>query len=109
MTPGRYDITIYQRSTFSIDVTLPFNLTGHQVLAQVWDDKRRRKYADFSVDVLSAGSQSSTIRLTIPSDTTRLITKQGEWDLMVVYGNGSKQYWLEGDVKVDPGYTDNVT
>lgn len=108
MTPGRYDITIYQRATFTLDVTLPLNLTGHQVLAQIWDDRRRRKYVDFSVSILSTAAQSSTIRLTIASNTTRLITKQGEWDLMVIYPNNTKQYWLEGDVKVDPGYTDTT-
>lgn len=106
MTPGRYDITIYQRSTFSIDVILPFNLTGHQVLAQVWDDKRRRKYADFTVQVLSATNQASQVRLTIPASATKGLTKQGEWDMMVVYSNGKKEYWLEGDVQIDPGYTD---
>lgn len=106
MTPGRYDITIYQRATFSIDVTLPFNVTGHQVLAQVWDDKRRRKYADFTVQTLTATSEASELRLTIPASVTRELTKQGEWDLMVVYSSGIKEYWLEGDVKIDLGYTD---
>jgi len=108
MTPGRYDITIYQRATFELEVTLPFNLTGHQVLAQVWDDKRRRKYADFTITVLSTSNQASTVKLTIPANITKLITKQGEWDLMVIYPNTSKQYWLEGDVKIDPGYTDSI-
>lgn len=104
MKPGRYDITIYQRATFTLQVTLPINLTGHQVLAQVWDDKRRRKYADFTVTVTDL--VNGEIDLEIDSDVTKEIKKQGEWDLMVIYADGTKQYWLEGDVKIDPGYTD---
>lgn len=108
MKPGRYDITIYQRATFELLVTLPIDLDGHEVIAQVWEDKRRKKFADFTVSVLSTSSESSEIKLTIPASVTRTITKQGEWDLMVVYDNGVKQYWLEGDAKIDPGYTDNL-
>lgn len=104
MTPGRYDITIYQRATFELQVNLPINLTGHQVVAQVWDDKRRSKYADFNVTITNAVNGEFT--LTISSNVTKNLTRQGEWDLMVVYANGTKQYWLEGDVKIDPGYTD---
>lgn len=106
MTPGRYDITIYQRATFELQVTLPINLSGHTVIAQVWDDKRRRKFADMDVEYVSTEAEESEIKLTINSDVTKALAKQGEWDLMVVYDNGTKQYWLEGDVKIDPGYTD---
>jgi hypothetical protein len=104
MKPGRYDITIYQRATFELEVTLPIDLTGHTVLAQVWDDKRRRKYADMDVEYIDR--VGGEIKLTIDSDVTKVINKQGEWDLMVIYSDDSKQYWLEGDVAIDPGYTD---
>ena len=107
MKPGRYDITIYQRATFQLQVTLPFNLTGHQIVAQVWDDKRCKKAADFDVTINDAVNGELT--LTIDSDVTKEIKRQGEWDLMIVYGNGNKEYWLEGNVTIDPGYTDTVT
>lgn len=106
MRPGRYDIEINQRATYQLRVTLPFNLTGHQVLAQVWDDKRRRKFADMTVSILDA--VDGEIELEIDSDITSQIKKQGEWDLMVIYPNGTKQYWLEGNVTIDLGYTDEV-
>jgi hypothetical protein len=106
MRPGRYDIEINQRATYQLRVTLPFNLTGHQVLAQVWDDKRRRKFADMTVSVLDA--VNGEIELEIDSDITSQMKKQGEWDLMVIYPNGTKQYWLEGNVTIDLGYTDEV-
>lgn len=106
MVPGRYDITIYQRATFSLQIKLPIDLTGHQVVAQVWDDKRRRKYADFDVNITDAVEGKFTI--SIDSDVTRDFKKQGEWDLMVIYADGTRQYWLAGDVQIDPGYTDTV-
>lgn len=106
MRPGRYDIEINQRATYQLRVTLPFDLTGHQALAQVWDDKRRRKFADMTVSVLDA--VNGEIELEIDSDITSQMKKQGEWDLMVIYPNGTKQYWLEGNVTIDLGYTDEV-
>lgn len=106
MKPGRYDITIYQRATFELEVTLPIDLTGHTVLAQVWDDKRRRKYADMDVEYVDR--VEGQIKLTIDSDITKTLTKQGEWDLMVLYDDETKQYWLEGNVTIDPGYTDEA-
>lgn len=106
MKPGRYDITVYQRATFELDVTLPFDLTGHTVIAQIWDDKRRKKFADFDVEYLDR--PNGEIRITVDSDLTKLMTKDGEWDLMVKYSDGTKQYWLEGNVVLDPGYTDEV-
>lgn len=105
MKPGRYDITIYQRATFELQVTLPFDLTGHQVIAQIWDDKRRKKYADFNVSITDA--ENGEIHISVDSDDTKEMKRQGEWDLMVIYADGTKQYWLEGDVKIDPGYTDD--
>lgn len=106
MKPGRYDITVYQRATFELDVTLPFDLTGHTVIAQIWDDKRRKKFADFDVEYLDR--PNGEIRITVDSDLTKLMTKDGEWDLMVKYSDGTKQYWLEGNVVLDLGYTDEV-
>jgi hypothetical protein len=106
MKPGKYDITIYQRATFTLDVTLPIDLTGHTVLAQVWDDRRRKKFADFDVNYLDRAN--GEIRITIDSDVTKEMKKQGEWDLMVLYSDTTKQYWLEGNVLIDPGYTDEA-
>lgn len=106
MRPGRYDITIYQRATFPLRVTLPIDLTGHEVLAQIWDDKRRRKYADLEIEIVDA--VEGIIDLTLDSDVTRDLRKPAVWDLMVVYANGTKDYWLEGDVNIDPGYTDTT-
>jgi hypothetical protein len=59
-----------------------------------------------TVSVLDA--VNGEIELEIDSDITSQMKKQGEWDLMVIYPNGTKQYWLEGNVTIDLGYTDEV-
>ena len=37
---------------------------------------------------------------------TKTTIKNGKWDLMVISPNGDRNYWVEGDVVVDPGYTE---
>jgi hypothetical protein len=103
VVPGRYDITIYQRATFTKDVILPIDITGHEVFAQIWDEKRRNKVADFEVTVIDA--VDGHIRLTIDWQDTTPLKKPAFWDLMVVYNDDTRDYWLEGAVTIDPGLT----
>lgn len=104
MVPAIYDIKIYQRATFERQITLPINLTGHQVYAQIWDSlKRRKKIADFQIDITDqAGGEFNLI---LDWQETTLLKKSAYWDLMVEYGNGTRDYWLEGTITVDPGLT----
>lgn len=103
MTPGRYDITIYQRATFQREITLPIDLTGHEVFAQIWDPKRRNKVLDFEIEMIDAAE--GNFRLVIDWENTTNLKKAASWDLMVVYDNGVREYWLEGLVTIDPGLT----
>lgn len=103
MVPGRYDITIYQRATFIREITLPIDLTAHQVFAQIWDEKRRNKIADFEIDIIDAAEGNFNIIL--DWEETTPLKKAASWDLMVVYDNDTRDYWLEGLVTVDPGLT----
>lgn len=103
MVPGRYDLTIYQRATFKQRITLPIDLTGHSVYAQIWDKKRRNKVLDIDIQLINEASGIFDIVIEWP-DTTPL-KKAAEWDLMVEYANGDREYWLEGLVVIDPGLT----
>ena len=103
MVPGRYDITIYQRATFRRQITLPVNLTGHDVYAQIWDAKRRNKIIDFEINMIDEAQ--GIFELVLDWDETTPLKKSFQWDLMVVYNNGDRDYWLEGNVTVDPGLT----
>lgn len=104
MVPGRYDITIYQRATFQREITLGIDLTGHTVYAQIWDSlKRRRKIVDFEIDVTDA--IGGTFMMTLDWQDTTPLKKGAVWDLMVEYADTTRDYWLEGNVTIDPGLT----
>lgn len=104
MVPGTYNLTIYQRATFERQITLPIDLTGHQVYAQIWDSlKRRRKIADFQINITD--QVGGEFMMTLDWEDTTLLKKPAYWDLMVEYGDGTRDYWLEGAITVDPGLT----
>jgi hypothetical protein len=104
MKPGRYNILLPQRATYEAEITLPIDLTGHFVYAQIWDsEKRRTKIADFDITVTD--EENGTFTLELPWETTSTITKPAVWDLLVVYDNGKRDYWLEGNVTIDIGLT----
>ena len=103
MVPARYDITIYQRATFKRHITLPINLTGHQVFAQILDAKRRNKVADFEIDITDL--VDGEFDMILDWEDTTPLRKAASWDLMVVYGDQTRDYWIEGLVTIDPGLT----
>jgi hypothetical protein len=103
MTPGRYDITIYQRATFKRQITLPIDLSGHQVFAQIWDSKRRNKIIDFEINVIN--EVDGELEMILDWEETTPLKKPASWDLMVVYADQTRDYWLEGLVTIDPGLT----
>ncbi len=103
VVPGRYDITVYQRATLKREITLPISLVGHEVFAQIWDSKRRNKIADFEIEMINAAT--GVFNIVIEWQETTAFKKAAEWDLIVKYANGSRDYWLEGLVTIDPGFT----
>lgn len=103
MDPGKYDIRINQRATFVREIILPIDLTGHLIYAQVWDEKRRKKIGNFDVEMIDASEGHFRLKMDWPETT--LLKKPAFWDLMVVYANGQRDYWLEGKMTVDPGLT----
>lgn len=107
MTPGTLNITIHQKSTFSINVDVSFSLVGHTVYAQIWDKRALTKIADLVVTVTNAAAGEFTLSLshTVTSTFTKSTLRNAVWDCMVVYSSGDREYILEGDVAFDPGYT----
>ena len=106
--PGRHDITIPQRATFRERLRLkadgaPLDLTGYQAVAQVWDRKRTAKLADLTIDWIDR--DAGELDLVLAHTATAAITKDGQWDLLLIQPNGERYYWLEGTAFVDPGYS----
>lgn len=104
MKPARYDLPIYQRASFRRRFKLPFNCTGHEVEAQVWSARRVTKLVQFDVEWVDR--EKGEFDLVADFSQTRSVTRNGEWDLMVIYPNGERYYWVEGAALFDRGYTE---
>ena len=110
--PARYDITIPQRGTFRKTMRLkadgvPLIATGYQLVAQVWNRRRTTKFADGVINWIDQAT--GLFELVIQYPVTRLITEDGQWDLMVIEPGGDRYYWLEGTAFLDVNYSEPVT
>ena len=109
MKPGVYNIRPQRRADYVMNVVFkdsegnPLNLTGWQVLAQVWNKERTTKYADFIVTVTDAAT--GAVSLKIPYYTTDELPDECRYDVMLINGSGLREYYLEGIVRPSPGYT----
>jgi len=108
--PGTYNFTLQRRSDHTIPLLFKdnnnnaINLTGFTVAAQVWEETRTTKFADFSVTYTNrvAGSVSITLTDTQTATFTPDILK---YDVLLIDAGGSKEYYLEGTIFVSEGYT----
>lgn len=109
---ARYDITIPQRGTFRKRMRLkaggvPVIATGYQLVAQVWNRQRTVKFAEGVITWIDQAT--GLFELVIQYPVTRLITQDGQWDLMVIEPGGDRYYWLEGTAYLDKNYSEPVT
>ena len=108
--PGIYNFTLQRRSDHTIPLIFKdsnnaaINLTGFTVAAQVWEQTRTTKYADFAVTYTdrTAGSVSITLTDTQTATFTPDILR---YDVLIVDAAGSKEYYLEGTIYMSEGYT----
>jgi L-ascorbate metabolism protein UlaG (beta-lactamase superfamily) len=109
MKPAVHNIRPQRRADFVLQLVLkdstgtPITLTGWQVLAQVWDKGRTTKYGDFTVTVTDASAGAVT--LTLPYTVTATLPTECRYDVMVINGDGLREYYLEGIVRPSEGYT----
>ena len=110
IAPGTYDMTIQRRSDHSVDVTLKdsnnaaVNLTGYTLASQIWDSGRTSKAADATVSVTSATGGTFTWSLT-DTQTATFTADEYKYDVFLTNGAGLKEYWIEGTIYMDEGYT----
>ena len=107
--PGTYDITLQRRADYSVLLQFKdstgtvINLTGYTAYAQVWNEGRTTKYADFSVAYTNRTNGQITISLT---DTqTATFIDELRYDVLLEDGSGNREYYLEGVIFVSQGYT----
>tara|TARA_Y100000004_G_scaffold168023_1_gene201046 strand:- start:299 stop:640 length:342 start_codon:yes stop_codon:yes gene_type:complete len=107
--PGTYNITLQRRADYSVLLQFKdstgtvINLTGYTAYAQVWNEDRSTKYADFAVAYTSRTNGQITISLT---DTqTATFIDELRYDVLLEDGSGNREYYLEGAIFVSQGYT----
>tara|TARA_B100000424_G_scaffold268599_1_gene263708 strand:+ start:2253 stop:2597 length:345 start_codon:yes stop_codon:yes gene_type:complete len=108
--PGTYNFTVQRRADHSIPLLFkdnnnnPINLTGFTVAAQVWEETRTTKYADFTTTYTDRTAGSVSITLT-DEQTATFAPNTLAYDVLLVDGNGLREYYLEGTITVSEGYT----
>ena len=107
--PGTYNITLQRRADYSVLLQFKdgnnavINLTGYTAYAQVWNEGRTTKYADFSIAYTNRANGQITISLTDAQTATFI--DELRYDVLLEDANGSREYYLEGVIFVSQGYT----
>tara|TARA_B100000902_G_scaffold333712_1_gene332415 strand:+ start:779 stop:1120 length:342 start_codon:yes stop_codon:yes gene_type:complete len=110
IAPGTYDMTIQRASDHSVSVTLKdsggsaVNLSGYSIASQVWDSGRTSKAADVTCAITSAANGTWTWTLT-DTQTATFTSDEYKYDVLLTNGSGLKEYWLEGTIFMDQGFT----
>ena len=110
ISPGTYNFTLQRRSDHSIPLLFKdsnnnaINLTGYTVEAQVWEETRTTKYADFGVTYTDRTAGSVKISLT-DTQTATFTPDVLKYDVLLTNGSNEKEYYLEGTIFVSEGYT----
>lgn len=110
VSPGTYNIRLQRRADYS--VTLQFkdgndaaiNLTGWTVAAQVWNQNRTTKYADFTVTYTNRNT--GTVAIALTDEQTLGVPTEAYYDVLLTNASGLKEYYLKGTIRVDEGYTE---
>lgn len=107
--PGQYNLSVQRRADFSLALQFKdstgaaINLTGWTAYAQVWNQGRTIKYADFTVTYTNRANGQIAIALT-DTDTTAF-PSEAYYDVLLENPSGLREYYLEGIAFVSEGYT----
>ena len=110
IAPGTYNMTIQRRSDHKIQIIFKDSnndaiaLDGYTVEAQVWEETRTTKYADFAVTYTSRVNGTVDIALT-DTQTATFTPNVLKYDVLLTDPNGLKEYYLEGTIFMSEGYT----
>ena len=108
--PGTYNMTVQRRADHKIQLVFKDNnnaaisLIGYTVAAQVWDEPRSSKYADFTVAYTDRVAGTVDISLT-DTQTETFTPDVLKYDVALTDTLGLKEYYLEGTIFVSEGYT----
>ena len=110
ITPGTYNMTVQRRSDHNFQLVFKdsnnaaIDLTGYTVEAQVWEETRTTKYADFGITYTDRANGKIDIALT-DTQTATFSPELLKYDVLLTDTNGLKEYYLEGNIFMSEGYT----
>ena len=110
IAPGTYNMVVQRRSDHNFQVVFKdsnnaaISLNGYTVEAQVWDELRSNKYADFAVTYTNRATGTVDLALT-DTQTATFTPSLLKYDVLLTNPNGLKEYYLEGDIFMNEGYT----
>tara|TARA_Y100000114_G_C11576382_1_gene238889 strand:- start:240 stop:581 length:342 start_codon:yes stop_codon:yes gene_type:complete len=108
--PGVKNFKVDRRADFPIRLTFKdstgtaINLTGYTVAAQVYNEDRSTKFADWSVSYVNRSNGIVDISLS-DTDTASFTPNILFYDVLLTEPSGSKNYYLEGKLFINEGYT----
>ena len=110
VTPGTYNMTIQRRSDHAIQLVFKdsnnsaINLTGFTVEAQIWEETRTTKYADWTITYTNRSTGTIDMSLT-DTQTANFSPSLLKYDVLLTNPSGLKEYYLEGEIFISEGYT----
>ena len=108
--PGKKNFTVDRRADFPIKLTFKdstgsaINLTGYTVAAQVYNEDRSIKFADWTVAYTDRANGIVDISLT-DTQTATFTPSILFYDVLLTEPSGDKFYYLEGKLFISEGYT----
>lgn len=110
VTPGTYNMTIQRRSDHAIQLVFKdsnnsaINLTGFTIEAQVWEETRTTKFADWTITYTNRSTGTIDMSLT-DTQTATFSPSLLKYDVLLTNPSGLKEYYLEGNIFMQEGYT----
>lgn len=108
--PGQFNITdLQRRADYDLQLQFkdangdPVDLTQWTVYAQVWNQGRTTKYADWAVTYTDR--INGLVSLALTDTQTTGFPNECYWDVLLENPSGLRNYWLEGIIYVSEGYT----
>ena len=108
--PASKNFDIVKKADFPLKLTFKdstgsaINLNGYTVAAQVYDEPRSIKYADWTVVYTDRSNGIVDISLS-DTDTATFTPSILFYDVLLTEPSGSKNYYLEGKLFISEGYT----
>mgnify|MGYP003109018281 FL=1 len=108
--PAKKDFTIQRRADFGLRLQFKdgdsnnMNLNGFTVDGEVWENTRTTKFADFGITYTNRQNGIVDVLLT-DTQTTTFTPDELEYDFLLTDPSGKKEYYLQGTLFIEQGYT----